>query len=439
MPENVVIGVDVGSGAARALAVTPSGQVVATGFAGYTGEGSSMGEVDPGTWLEGTVAAVAAVGLKPAAICIGGHGPTTVASTGERALTFRHPAGESSSPPEQHAAQTQVLREEFGDDVEPRQLWDWVLSRLGARSDSQSVWPGARVLPEFGEVVPVGSLVGETSGQFGLPSGVPLVPGSNDAYMTAWAGGIDVPGRGFDPGGRTGGLGVAVAAGEHEDAASYGMPSSVAGVYIVGGPVAAHGAILEWWADITGRSVSDLIALAAKVPPGSHGVMVLPFLEGERAPRWNPDLRAEIIGLHVDHDVGVIARALLESTAYGLGHIAQDLDAQGVVLERLVCSGGPARSTVWTSIKAAVLDVPIDVPSCDEMAAYGAALGAGAALGWWPRPGEGKAGDWPVPEMTTIDPEPLDVYGEGLQRFIELGDAAEARISDRTKNNKETE
>ena len=316
----------------------------------------------------------------------------------------------------------------FGDQVQPRQLWDWVLARLGGDPEVQSVWPGSRVLDEFGDVVPVGSAVGESNGEFGLPSGIPLVPGSNDAYMTAWAGGIDVPGRGFDPGGKTGGLGVAVESGEHEDAASYGMPSSVAGVYIVGGPVAAHGAILDWWSDITGKPVSELIELAAKIPAGSHGVMTLPFLEGERAPRWNPDLRAEIVGLHIDHDVGVIARALLESTAYGLGHIAQDLAAQGVVLERLVCSGGPARSGLWSSIKAAVLEVPIDIPSCDEMAAYGAALGAGAALGWWPRPGEGKAGDWPVPEMTTIDPEPLDVYRQGQQRFIELGDAAAAKI-----------
>jgi sugar (pentulose or hexulose) kinase len=125
----------------------------------------------------------------------------------------------------------------------------------------------------------------------------------------------------------------------------------------------------------------------------------------------------------------VISRALLESTAYGLAHIAQGLAAQGVVLDRLVCSGGPARSTLWTSIKAAVLEVPIDVPACDEMAAYGAALGAGAALDWWPRPGEGPAGSWPIPEMTTIEPEPLDVYRQGLARFIELGDHAVAKIS----------
>jgi len=309
-------------------------------------------------------------------------------------------------------------------------LWDWVLARLGGRSDSQSVWPGAGALPEFGEIVPVGSSVGETNGEFGLPAGIPLVPGSNDAYMTAWAGGINVPGRGFDPGGKTGGFGIAFASDQHDDAVTYGsMLSSVAGIRILGGPVAAHGSLLDWWSEITGRTVPELIDLAAKVPPGSHGVMALPFLEGERAPRWNPDLRAEIVGLHVDHDVGVITRALLESTAYGLAHISQGLAAQDVVLDRLVCSGGPARSTVWTSIKAAVLEAPIDVPACDEMAAYGAALGAGAALGWWPRPGEGSADSWPVPEMTTIEPEPLEVYRDGLARFIKLGDEAVARIS----------
>jgi sugar (pentulose or hexulose) kinase len=80
-------------------------------------------------------------------------------------------------------------------------------------------------------------------------------------------------------------------------------------------------------------------------------------------------------------------------------------------------------------IKASVLEVPIDVPACDEMAAYGAALGAGASLGWWPLPGGGDAGSWPVPAMTTVDPEPLPVYRTGLARFIELGDAAVARIT----------
>lgn len=428
MTDSTVVGVDIGSGAARAAAVNRDGQVVSTTAVQYSGT-LARGEIDPFIWLEGMCAAINSLDCpQPAAICVGGHGPTTVASTGERALTFRHPAGRSSSPPQQHAAQARVLRETLGDHVRPRQLWDWVLAQLGASDHTQSLWPATSPLPEFGEPVPVGSVVGLTNGAHGIPEGISLVPGSHDGHMPAWASGIDRPGKGFDPGGKTGGLGVAVAAGEHEDAANYGMPSPVRGVYIVGGPVASHGAILDWWADVTGRSLPELIKLAGEVEPGSNGVMALPFLEGERAPRWNRQLRAEISGLSVDTDVGVVTRALLEATAYGLGHIARNLAAQGVMLDRVICSGGPARSRLWTSIKAAVLDVPFDVPDCDEMAAYGAALGAGAALDWWPRPGEGQPGDWPVPEMTTIDPEPLPEYREGLLRFIELGDAAQARL-----------
>lgn len=389
-----------------------------------------MGEVDPHTWLEGTRSAIASLDCgTPAAICVGGHGPTTVSLDGQRALTFRHSAGQGGTAAEQHAAQTAALRTEYGSQVQPRQLWDWVLSRMGGSDAIQSVWPGSTVLPEFGEVVPVGSVVGRTRGVRGIPDGIPLVPGANDAFLTSWGSGIDIPGRAFDPGGRTGGIGAAVAADSHTDAGKYGMPSAVPGVFILGGPVAAHGTLLDWWAEITGRPIPELLELAAKVPPGSEGVMVLPFLEGERAPRWNHDLRAEILGLHTSSTVGVITRAVLESTAYGLGHITKGLRDQGVRIERLICSGGPSRSSLWCEIKAAVLEIPVDVPECDEMASYGAALGAGAALDWWPRPGEGSSGDWPLPAMTTVEPKPLEVYRTGLARFIALGDEAEARLS----------
>jgi sugar (pentulose or hexulose) kinase len=430
-PAEFVVGVDVGSSSARAIAIDRAGSVVGSSVARYSGsEDLPMGDVDPQTWLEGTRTAVASLDRgSPAAICVGGHGPTTVSREGERALTFRHSAGQGGTAAEQHAAQTAALRAEYGPQVQPRQLWDWVLSRMGGSAAIQSVWPGSPILPEFGDVVPVGSVVGTTRDVPEIPDGIPLVPGANDAFLTSWGSGIDVPGRAFDPGGRTGGLGAAVAADVHTDAGKYGMPSAVPGVFILGGPVAAHGTLLDWWSEITGRPIPELLELAAKVAPGAEGVMVLPFLEGERAPRWNHDLRAEILGLHTSSSVGVITRAILESTAYGIGHITMGLREQGVHIDRLVCSGGPSRSTLWCEIKAAVLEIPIDVPECDEMASYGAALGGGAALGWWPRPGEGVSGDWPRPAMTTIEPKPLEVYRAGLARFIALGDEAEARLA----------
>ena len=246
--------------------------------------------------------------------------------------------------------------------------------------------------------------------------------------MTAWGGGIDSPGIGFDPGGRTGGLGVAVGAGMHVGLAEYGMPSPVSGVHIVGGPVAAHGAMLDWWARLVRAPLGELLLEAESVPPGSEGVTALPFLDGERAPRWNPELRAEIVGLHVSHDRGVITRALLEATAFGLGHIAQVLRNQGVTIDRVVCSGAPSQSRLWCRIKAAVLEVPLDVPEHEQLASYGAALAAGSGVGWWPRPGTGASGDWPRPAMTSVEPEPLEIYREGLQQFIAAGDVAAARL-----------
>ena len=426
----VVAGVDVGSSAARALAIDRDGRVVAVSRASYApSEYLQVGEVDPHVWLVGLCTAVRRLDCEPpAALCVGGQGPVTVAASGEMALTFRHPAGATAGPVKQQAAQASVLLDRFGPRAQPRQMWDFLVSRLGGASGIQSVWSSMEALVGFGEPVSVGSDVGATSGDHAIPPGMVLAPGANDAFLTAWACAIDTPGRGFDPGGKTGGLGVAVAANHHSPVAEYGVPSHVPGVYIVGGPVASHGAIMDWWSGITGREIPELIEAAAAVEPGSGGVMVLPFLEGERAPRWEMGLRAAILGLGPDCGVDVVTRALLESTAYGLAHIARDLAAQGVELDRVICSGGPSRSALWTSIKASVLGVPFDVPTWDEMAAYGAALGAGAAMGWWPKPGDGTPGDWPTPPVTTFEPQPAAVYEEGLERFIALGDEATARL-----------
>ena len=434
----VVVGVDVGSSGSRAVAIDRRGHVVATAEAGHAPSPLPRGEADPAEWRRGAVAAIRGLRVRPQAIGIGGQGPTTVADTGTRALTLRHPAGAGGGMAEQPVAQAAALRALLEGDVVPRQLWDWLVTSLGGDSGFQSVWPGSSPLAGFGEPIAVGTAAGVTATGSGLPAGIPLAPGCNDAFMTAWGSGVDAPGKGFDPGGTTGGLGVAISAADHPALAAFGMASHIPGVVIVGGPTAAHGAMMGWWSRVTGRPVDELIAAAGAVPPGAHGVMVLPFFEGERAPRWNPALRAEIVGLHLEHGTAVVTRALLESAAYGLAHIARDLRAQGVGLDRVVCSGGPSRSALWTGIKAAVLEVPFDVPACEQMASYGAALAAGAGIGWWPRPGEGKPGAWPQPAMTTVTPEPLEVYRANVDRFIALGDAAEARIASETTRRVET-
>ncbi len=423
-----------GTGSARALAVDPDGRVVGRSSGVFPGKQQwAPGRAVPAAWRAGLAAALGALAAEvpaaaaPVALALGSQSPTTVPVVRGEAVTCRHPAGVTGSPVDQHNAQRDLLRDEQGPETEVSQLWDWLNGELGGRPGVQSRWPGDPALDGYGAVVATGHLVGEADGTWGVPAGTPLAGGAQDAYLACWAAATVSPGRALDPGGRTGGLAVAVDAGNRPEG-MYAMPSAAPGIDIVGGPVAAHGLMFEWLARTLGRDETELLALAATVPPGARGVLVLPFLEGERAPRWRPDLRAEVVGLGSDHGPAELARAVLEGTAFGLAHIAAELADSGVDVDVMMCGGSPARSELWCQIKADVLDVPVEVPAETDLAAYGAALAAGATAGWWPAPGEGAAGSWPRLDTRTLEPRPLPAYADAYARFVELGDAAVARL-----------
>jgi len=425
-----VVGVDVGTGAARAIAIGDDGIVLARASGVYPGrEDWPAGRAELAGWRAGVATALAGLGIaEPVALGIGSQSPTTVPLDGRLAVTVRHPAGITGSPLDQHLAQREVLAVEMGADEPPvAQLWDWLLADLGAPL-GQTRWPGDPDLPGYGPRRPTGSVAGEADGSWGVPAGTPLVGGAQDAYLAFWAGGTDVAGRAVDPGGRTGGLAVATARGTvAED--PYALAAAAAGIDLVGGPFAAHGLMLDWLATVTGRGPAELAELAGSVPPGADGVLALPYLEGERAPRWNRDLRAELVGLGSEHGPAHLARAVLEGTAYGLRHLVEDLRVRGPEVSLVVVGGSPARSRIWCQIKADVLEVPVERPDEPDLTAYGAALAAGAGAGWWPAPGDGGPGSWPRPAQTLLEPRSDPAYHRGYQRFLALGDAAVVRLS----------
>ncbi len=425
------VGVDIGSGAARALALDRDGAILGAAVEHYAGAATwPVGRASAEAWRVACLAALERLAAevpaarRPAAVAVGGQSPVTVAAGGGMAVTMRHPAGNDGDNAVRQQAQRAVLDAERAEPCAPRQLWDWLLATLGA-ADAQGRWPGDPELEGFGSLRRTGEVVGTARGEGSLPAGTPLVTGAQDAYLACWAGGIDVVGRALDPGGRTGGLAVAV----EESMAAEGLwtfPSAARGVAIAGGPVNAHGIAVEWVSRLLGRPLDELLALAATVPAGAGGVMVLPFLEGERAPRWDARLRGTILGLQTGTGPGELTRAVLEGAALGLAHIAAGLRAAGARIDVVVCAGRPALSDLWCGIKAAALGVDALVPEDPDLAAYGAALAAGAGAGWWPRPGEGAGGDWPQPAMRRVPAaEGGDVYRRLLERFVAAGDAVQ--------------
>lgn len=430
----LVIGLDLGSSAVRAVAIDADGVVQAKSAVSYRGADTwPSGRADPVAWLAAMteslneLAHASPAAASPVALGVGGQTPTTVPMDGRFAVTCRHPAGAGLGFRETHQAQRDVLADESGTEVATAESWDWAVRQFGA-DDRLGLWPGEPTLAGFGEPISSGSSVGRANGDHGLSAGTVLVPGSADAYMSFWTCGIYAAGWASDPGGRTGGLGIALADADCP-ADMFSIPSAVAGVSIVGGPVNGHGQLLDWWAATSGRSIAEILDAAATVPAGANGALVLPYHGGERAPRWDRRLSGEIHGLNFATGFAEISRAVLESAAYGLAHIAESLATYNISMDVLVCSGSPALSKLWCQIKASVLDVPVVVPADPaHSAAYGGALAAGAAIDWWPGPGSGVPGDWPMPATENIEPAPNAAYGDGYAQFINAGDAAAARL-----------
>jgi xylulokinase len=144
---------------------------------------------------------------------------------------------------------------------------------------------------------------------------------------------------------------------------------------------------LRWFRDTFagGEPYDALVATAADVPVGSSGLLFLPYLSGERSPHPDPDARGAFVGLTLSHDRRHLLRAVLEGVAFGLRDGLDLMVAGGMPAPSQVrASGGGIASPLWRQVLADVLDAEIATVNTVEGAAFGAALLAAPAAGWFP-------------------------------------------------------
>jgi xylulokinase len=177
---------------------------------------------------------------------------------------------------------------------------------------------------------------------------------------------------------------------------------------------------LRWLRDAVGGSYDDLVAEAAAWPAGTEGLTFLPYLQGERTPHADPSVRAMFEGLSLRHDRGALVRAVLEGVAFGLRDSLELLKALGVEPRAGRASGGGARSELWLKIVASVLGMPIERTAVEEGAAYGAALLGAVASGLFASAQEAVDACVRVRDTVEPDPEWQRVYDEGYRRFRSL-------------------
>ena len=159
--------------------------------------------------------------------------------------------------------------------------------------------------------------------------------------------------------------------------------------------------VLDAAARLLGVDHARLDDLAADCPPGSDGLVLVPYLEGERTPN-QPTATGSLHGLRLDTMTpSHLARAAVEGVACSLAFALDRIREQGVAAQRAVLVGGAARSQVLRQSLADLLGVPVEVPDPGEYVALGAARQAAGGAS-----GEPEAPHWPTPGLATYEPGP---------------------------------
>jgi gluconokinase len=156
--------------------------------------------------------------------------------------------------------------------------------------------------------------------------------------------------------------------------------------WVLGGAINNGGIVLRWLRDNFGQAEQveaeklgvdpySLLTLAAgRVPAGCDGLILLPFLLGERAPNWNADARGVLFGLTLEHGKDHFIRAILEGVCFRMNSILLALQEVVGPAREIRVSGSFTRSEFWLQMLADVLGQPLHLPHIDQGAAFGAAV-----------------------------------------------------------------
>jgi gluconokinase len=130
------------------------------------------------------------------------------------------------------------------------------------------------------------------------------------------------------------------------------------------------------------RAYDLMNRLAGEVEPCAGGLYFLPYLRKARSPYWDGRLKGTLYGLTADHNVGHMARAMLEAIAYDLRSIIEIMRKSSFTAPRIVLTGGLSRSPIVPQLLADILNKEIFVPDDGEGSIAGAAILALKGLGW---------------------------------------------------------
>ncbi|WP_207483044.1 xylulokinase [Arenibaculum pallidiluteum] len=279
----------------------------------------------------------------------------------------------------------------------PRTSWasadPLALFDIGARRWSDELCRAVGIAPDrlpeaCAPGTPLGAVTPEAAAATGLRAGTPVLAGGGDGQMAGL--GVDA----LDPRRAYLNLGTAVVFGvwspePRQDEAWRTMTSASGRGYVLESSLRSGALLSDWFLrrllEVEPRDAGIMAALeaeAAALPPGSGGLLLLPYWEGAMNPHWDPDARGAILGLSDAHGRAHVYRALIEGVALEQALVLDLMRRRaGIEVAEFVAVGGVAASDLWCGIMADATGVAIQRSTTVEAACLGAAMCAAAGAG----------------------------------------------------------
>lgn len=287
--------------------------------------------------------------------------------------------------------------------------------------------PGLRI-DQFPDLVPPGTIIGHVhdaaAAATGLPSGLPVIAGAGDGQCAGL-------GANATGGGRASlNMGTAVVSGVVSadyltDLAFRTLYAPIAGSYFLEAVIQSGVFTVSWFvtkfaSDLRNsdqrpnRPLSPeemLEAAAAKVPPGSLGLMLVPYWNHAMTPYWDPAATGITVGWTGAHGREHFYRAILEGIAFEQRLVGDAMmAATGGSFSEYVVMGGGSRSGLWCQIVADVTGVPVARSATTEATCLGAGILAATAAGWYPDAVSAADGMTKTAECFAPHPETQEIY-----------------------------
>jgi sugar (pentulose or hexulose) kinase len=290
-----------------------------------------------------------------------------------------------------------------------------------------------RQLPEIREPgTRVGKVSAAAAGELGLPSGMEICTGALDQAAGAIGVGNIRPGLFSENTGAA--LAICATVDRSFTDPARQMPCHYHGVP---GMYMAHtfttgGMVMKWFRDgfcseeislarSTGMDAYDLMGMqAARVAPGSDGLIMLPHLSGAMAPEANPKAKGVFYGATLRHAKGHFIRSIMEAIGFIVMRNVKAVEAMGIEVGEIRVLGGGSRSDIWNQIKADITGRVVVTTEYADAACLGAAILCGSAVGVFDSLEGAVAGMVNLKRKFVPDPANHRVYEGQFDRYLAL-------------------